>query len=668
MARFRRDRLLPLAACLLFALNGARAQSLMPPIASGPALLALPRLVPLRVIVNGEPVEGRLNATFLPSENRLLARRADIEAAGIRAGSGSPDEQIALDSLGIAYSFDAAHLVLTVSLSAEQRAPKVYGAQHKRRTLEARSDSGFLVNYSLFSASIRDMDIGRFQFSGANVELDGIAFTPFGWLEQTGMLGTATDGLSARRGNSTFTIEDERTGTDIRIGDTTTGALPWTRPIRIGGAQAARDFTLRPDVVTQPLPQITGTATLPSTVDVFIDGTRTFSQAVSPGPYTISDLPLSSSGGQAEVVTRDINGREVRTSLSLFDTARLLSPEVTEFSLEAGVPRRNFGLAQDGYALRPVGVATVRSGVTNRVTLEGHAEGGSGLAQAGAGAIFGLDSIGTLSIAGAASRTREGWGAQAYLADHIPIGRASLDLAWQHTFGRFEDLGSVTARQLTGSTSAAQLAFLPTRSLLRVGVAFPLFDDQTRGSLGFVRQSRDGLATTNAVTGSLSRRIDAIRATASIFGFLDLSNSRSGGIFASLGFQLGPDVSASVGADGGAGRGLSANAEVRKIQPLQSGSYGYHARVQAGSDLGGEADGTYRTPYGQLGVQLQQTTRTTYASAVAEGSIAVTRSGVVAGYDRFELRRCGCWGPGHPGAEGSPFCRRDRGARNIARS
>jgi outer membrane usher protein len=40
-----------------------------------------------------------------------------------------------------------------------------------------------------------------------------------------------------------------------RAGDTINGGLAWTRPIRIGGLQAQRNFGLRRFVITPPLPR-----------------------------------------------------------------------------------------------------------------------------------------------------------------------------------------------------------------------------------------------------------------------------------------------------------------------------------------------------------------------------------------------------------------------------
>src|SRR6266851_4072224 len=129
---------------------------------------------------------------------------------------------------------------------------------------------------------------------------------------------------------------------DGRAGDTISGGLPWTRPIRLGGLQMQRNFALRPDLVTLPLPSYSGSAAVPSTVDVYVNNVRALSQPVTPGPYQISNLPLLSGGGTARVVMQDAAGHQIEASLPYFTSPTLLRQGLTDYTLEAGYPRLNF--------------------------------------------------------------------------------------------------------------------------------------------------------------------------------------------------------------------------------------------------------------------------------------------------------------------------------------
>jgi outer membrane usher protein len=100
-------------------------------------------------------------------------------------------------------------------------------------------------------------------------------FTPFGTLSQTGILRNSfASRFDALRLDTTWTYSDQETLTTYRAGDTIGGGLAWTRPIRIGGLQAQRSFSLRPDLITLPLPAAAGSAAVPSTVDVFVNKSK----------------------------------------------------------------------------------------------------------------------------------------------------------------------------------------------------------------------------------------------------------------------------------------------------------------------------------------------------------------------------------------------------------
>jgi len=52
-----------------------------------------------------------------------------------------------------------------------------------------------------------------------------------------------------------------------------------------------RNFGLRPDLVTLPLPAARGSAAVPSVADVYIKYVKTSSQDVGAGPYLLSNMP-----------------------------------------------------------------------------------------------------------------------------------------------------------------------------------------------------------------------------------------------------------------------------------------------------------------------------------------------------------------------------------------
>ena len=164
-----------------------------------------------------------------------------------------------------------------------------------------------------------------------------------------------------------------------RAGDVIGGGFAWTRPIRIGGAQVQRNFGLRPDLVTLPLPAARGSAAVPSVADVYINNVKTYSQDVNSGPYLLSNLPAITGSGTARVILRDSSGHTTESVLPFYVSSSLLAPGMFDYSVEAGLPRLSYGTTGDRYVATPVASASARFGVFDWFTVLGHAEGGAGL-------------------------------------------------------------------------------------------------------------------------------------------------------------------------------------------------------------------------------------------------------------------------------------------------
>uniref|UniRef100_UPI0013D0C71D hypothetical protein n=1 Tax=Klebsiella pneumoniae TaxID=573 RepID=UPI0013D0C71D len=63
-----------------------------------------------------------------------------------------------------------------------------------------------------------------------------------------------TDFQGFKRVNTTYTYSDAERLITYRAGDFISGGLQWTRPVYLGGLQVQRNFHLRSDLVTIPIP------------------------------------------------------------------------------------------------------------------------------------------------------------------------------------------------------------------------------------------------------------------------------------------------------------------------------------------------------------------------------------------------------------------------------
>ena len=406
----------------------------------------------------------------------------------------------------------------------------------------------------------------------------------------------------------------------------------------MGGLQVQRDFTLRSDLVTAPLPQITGTAAVPSSVDVFVDGTKAYSQDVAPGPYSLTNLPLIAQNGVAQVVVRDATGREVDTSLNLFDPGRLLAPGLVDFSVETGLARLNYGSVSDDYGRAPIGSASLRGSFSDWFTGEVHAEGGGGLANAGAGALTRFGPYGILTTALSGSRYGDHIGLQAYGSYEWQSRWLSVQVGSQRTFGTSLDLASIAQRHVlptraVSSVAAAGLlpewAMRPPKALDRASIGAPLPFGKGTVSVGMINLRDADWRPSRIATVSLAYSLPC---DASLFvtGFKDFANRRASGIYAGLSMPLGNGISATAGYSDRAGsQGFTTAAQ--KSQPYQDGTYGWRVDDTEGADPVRQAAGTYRTGYGQVGASIQQIGHSAAAQGQFDGSVAVMKDGIAVG-------------------------------------
>ena len=146
----------------------------------------------------------------------------------------------------------------------------------------------------------------------------------------------------------------------------------------MGGVRIRRDFLLRPDLVTSPVQQFSGSAAVPSTVDVFNNQSRSFSQAITGGPFNISNIPLATGPGTMRVVLRDANGKETVSEYAYYTSTSILAPGLLDYSLETGFARRFYGQLSDDYGADPIASASARYGVSPQWPSRATRRGGRG--------------------------------------------------------------------------------------------------------------------------------------------------------------------------------------------------------------------------------------------------------------------------------------------------
>jgi outer membrane usher protein len=264
------------------------------------------------------------------------------------------------------------------------------------------SPGGFL-NYQLSGQQINGQFIG-----GAYGEVG--AFAGPGVLTNTVVArsGEGVDGVV--RLDTTYSLNLPAQLETLSVGDAISDPGTWGNAVRYAGVRWSRNFALRPDLLTTPLQSTGGTATVPSTVDVFVNNQLAASNQLPAGPFVIDRLPTVSGEGDVSVVVRDALGREQVTTQSFYTSSLLLAQGLTQYSLNIGSIRDDYALASDHYGAT-LAEASYRRGLTDTFTLEGHAEYLVGDAHAaGVNAAWGLGHVGVVNATAALGGNADGSG------------------------------------------------------------------------------------------------------------------------------------------------------------------------------------------------------------------------------------------------------------------
>lgn len=402
-------------------------------------------LLVVELVVNGHPRDGFVElrrqgedlwiaADSLRSVGIMVAERGPIAVTGRRdfiVEYDSPNQRLYLEVPGS---------LLPVS--------RVRGSARDR--IAARSDPGAIFNYDLFVQRV-DAQVT------ASLAAEQRAFAGPVVLSNTGVLRIGEGKTDYIRFDTRLIATDEERAIDLVAGDLVTHSLRWSRSVRMGGIGIARSFAVRPDLVTLPLPSFAGEVAVPSAVDLFVNGYRQAQADLTPGRFVLDQVPVVTGAGEARIVTTDAVGRQVETVIPFYLAPDLLRPGLVDFALEAGFLRRKYALADFSYGAAAAS-ATVRRGMTDRLTLEAHSEASEALVSGGLGAIWSPGLWGALQGAIALSEGAGRSGHQvtlgyAYSGPGFGVGIERIERS-----AGFIDLGDTYRFQPEGRSVASRLS------------------------------------------------------------------------------------------------------------------------------------------------------------------------------------------------------------------
>ncbi|MGK5041258.1 fimbria/pilus outer membrane usher protein [Janthinobacterium sp. GB1R12] len=404
----------------------------------GPASLPSDPMAPnelyLEVTVNAESTG--LILRFTQVGKGLRSSVANLQQLGLDpAHLGAPGQaEVALDAIpGLSYDYDAARQSVSLQVADDLRAPYRISARTAPQTPPSRVTPGAVLNYEAYA------ELGSTR--RAAIFNDLRYFNDSGVFSNTGTVNLGADQRKYMRFDTFWSHADPDTLQTWQVGDLISSSLSWSRAVRVGGVQWRKNFQLRPDLLTFPVASVDGTALVPSSLSLYVNGVQQYAASVPSGPFVLNQVAGINGAGQATLIMRDALGRSVTTVLPLYVDTRMLASGLSDYSVEAGAVRRDYGRRLFGYERQLVASASGRHGVSDSFTIEGHAELAAGLYQAGAGALVRLGQAGVLSgsLSASAGRSR---GAQLGAGYQYVGPRFSVDVQSVRASAGFGDLAS----------------------------------------------------------------------------------------------------------------------------------------------------------------------------------------------------------------------------------
>jgi outer membrane usher protein len=392
----------------------------------------------VEVALNGQPDSQSFIVLRAP-DGRLLLREEDLRALRLRSGVAT---LIEVD--GTRYVDLAAEPRFTITIDdATQRAtitaaPELFvetrrSAQGATLPDVSPAAPGGFLNYDV--SALQDQNGRNF---GAFLE-SGF-FNRHGVLTASALVDDNGDERRAARLDTTWSRDMPERLATLRIGDAISEAGAWNHAVRFAGVQFGTNFQTQPSLITTPLLTASGSAVVPSTVDVFVNGRQIASESVPPGPFTVDRLPAITGAGEMQVVVTDALGRQQVLTQPYYSGNELLREGLDSWSFEAGSLRESYGSVEDRY-VGWVAAGSWRRGWTADFTIGAHAEIGDAAQAVGVEAArrFGSIGIGTATVA--TGGDSDGWGWLAGLGFERNGPRISVYLNGQTASETFRKVG-----------------------------------------------------------------------------------------------------------------------------------------------------------------------------------------------------------------------------------
>lgn len=576
-----------------------------------------PQEVMLGVQINGRVVSDfarmvKMGDKLYASTDQIQQWRLKVPAAGAMSYHGAT--LYSLDRIdGVQWQMNTAEQMLTVTAPSTSFTQTVLSASAREPVQADRTAPGLFLNHELvFSHLDRDSGLaGLFEagfFSPLGVATSGFADRDF------------TQSIAPIRLNTKLVREFPQLMATLTIGDSVSSVNPWSRQVTYGGIRWASDFSTQPAFVPVVLPNLVGQATQPSTVDIFVNGVRTSQQRVDPGPFAINNVPVITGQGDVQMVVTDVLGRQQIITQPYISARELLRPGVNEYTYEAGILRRNFGIVSSQYGTLFL-EGQQRHGFSDQFTLDGRIEASGRQQTGGIGAEYGLQHFGIIGGGAAGSQSDLGPGALGYLLLQRRARVLGFSGILQVANSTFQQLGMAAGERAPRIQAQVQVSeALGSRSFFSIGY----LRQENRSFVNAIQPQRPDFS---GITTSYSVRVGRrmyLTASANLSHSFKNASSANLSLIVPLGGRSIASATSNIQQNG------TQNSTVQYTQSVPIGTgYGYRVRTDVADHNRYDAGFTFQTNNGTLDVESSETSSQVSSRITETGGLIVMHHQVI---------------------------------------
>jgi len=317
------------------------------------------------VQVAGSSVVSKKTAGAPRSVVQLVSQQRETVEPG-QLGSEKPSylSVATLKDRGINMRYDPLNLELEVFPTVDQRPTNTISFKQnigeESATLEHPAYLSAYLNLHLAASYVSQNAYGDTGVEAPTIDFDGAVRVGAYVLEAEGTLYSPgwrwfspshfQDYVFYRRGTRlVYDLPEE--AIRVRVGDvnpTYTGFQG--APDLLGISANVAYSELQPQKSIRPTGAHSFRIERPSTVDILVDNALIKHIRLGPGNYNLTDLPLNPGANNVKLVIEDDTGQRQTLEFTGFSGQELLSPGISEWSMNAGFKSYDMGVVDSGYS------------------------------------------------------------------------------------------------------------------------------------------------------------------------------------------------------------------------------------------------------------------------------------------------------------------------------